>query len=67
VTQGALLDALGLPARAGRIAAARPDRAESIAGEARRLTHSAAMGSLFKALAATGPGQPPPPGFGAPR
>jgi SAM-dependent MidA family methyltransferase len=67
VTQGALLDALGIATRAARLAAARPDRAGNIAGEVRRLTDPAAMGTLFKALAATGPGQPPPPGFGAPR
>jgi SAM-dependent MidA family methyltransferase len=67
VAQGALLGALGLATRAARLAAARPDRADAMAAEARRLSDPAAMGTLFKALAATGPGQPPPPGFGAPR
>jgi NADH dehydrogenase [ubiquinone] 1 alpha subcomplex assembly factor 7 len=31
-----------------------------------RLTDGSAMGELFKVLALTGPGAPPPPGFTAP-
>jgi SAM-dependent MidA family methyltransferase len=67
VTQGALLEALGIGARTARLAAAQPARAAEIDGQRRRLTDPAQMGTLFKALAATGPGQPPPPGFGAPQ
>lgn len=67
VPQGALLRALGIEARAARLTRARPDRAEAIAGQLARLTDAAAMGTLFKALAATAPGAPAPPGFGAPR
>lgn len=67
VTQGALLEALGIAARAARLAAAQPARAKEIEAQRRRLTDPAQMGTLFKALAATGPGQPPPPGFGAPQ
>lgn len=64
--QGGFLEALGLDARAGRLAAARPDQAEAIAAARRRLTHPAEMGSLFKALALTGPAVPVPPAFGTP-
>jgi SAM-dependent MidA family methyltransferase len=66
-TQGALLTALGIGLRARGLARARPERAAEIDGQARRLTDPAGMGTLFKALAATGPGQPPPPGFGEAR
>jgi SAM-dependent MidA family methyltransferase len=62
-TQGRFLEALGIGARAAALARARPDRAADIEGQRRRLTDPAAMGTLFKAFAATGPGQPPPPGF----
>ncbi|RJF86736.1 class I SAM-dependent methyltransferase [Oleomonas cavernae] len=66
VAQGGFLEALGLEARAGRLAAARPDQAEAIAAARRRLTHPAEMGSLFKVLALTGPAVPVPPVFGIP-
>ncbi len=62
-TQGALLGALGIAARAAALARARPERAAEVAAAARRLTAPDAMGTLFKALAAAGPGQPPLPGF----
>jgi len=63
-TQGALLQALGIEARAARLA-------QSLTGPAleqhlaayRRLTDAAEMGSLFKALALVAPGAPLPPGF----
>ena len=63
-TQGALLTALGIDARADRLA-------RGLAGVAldahraahRRLTHPSEMGRLFKALAVHAPGTPPPPGF----
>jgi SAM-dependent MidA family methyltransferase len=63
LTQGALLRRLGIGARAAALARARPDRAGAIAAQHARLTGEDSMGALFKALAATGPGQPPPPGF----
>jgi SAM-dependent MidA family methyltransferase len=61
LTQGALLSALGLDARAAALARARPGRAHEIETQRRRLTAPDQMGTLFKALAATGPGQPPLP------
>lgn len=62
--QGALLRALGIEARAARLA-------QSLAGEARerhqaalrRLTDDGEMGTLFKALALVPAGVPMPPGF----
>ncbi|TVQ52019.1 MAG: class I SAM-dependent methyltransferase [Rhodobacteraceae bacterium] len=62
-TQGALLGRLGIETRAAALARANPARAAAVIAAARRLTDPAAMGTLFKALAATGPGRPPPPGF----
>lgn len=62
--QGALLSALGIEARAARLA-------QALTGEGlrqhlaalRRLTDAAEMGTLFKALALVAPGAPMPPGF----
>ncbi|MFN4098552.1 MAG: class I SAM-dependent methyltransferase [Pararhodobacter sp.] len=62
--QGALLTALGIGARATRLA-------QGLSGESlrqhhaalRRLTDGAEMGTLFKALALVAPGAPLPPGF----
>ncbi|WP_417587737.1 class I SAM-dependent methyltransferase [Pararhodobacter oceanensis] len=62
--QGALLAALGIEARAARLA-------ERLAGAAlenhvkafERLTQPQEMGTLFKALALVAPGSPLPPGF----
>jgi len=65
--QGALLERLGLSARSEALTRARPDRADEIAAQARRLTDPAQMGTLFNALAAAGPRQPPLPGFGETR
>ena len=62
LTQGALLERLGVTARAQALAA-RGD-AEAVAAAHRRLCHPEEMGTLFKALALTGRGAPPPPGFG---
>lgn len=62
VTQGALLTALGLDARAAALARAQPGRAHEIETQRRRLTAHDQMGTLFKALIAAGPGQPPLPG-----
>lgn len=63
VGQGAWLDALGLPQRAERLAAATPARAQEVAAARRRLADPAEMGTLFKALAITAPGWPTPAGF----
>ena len=61
--QGAFLGRLGIGARAARLAAARPDEAETIADALERLTAADQMGTLFKALAAWPEGHPAPPGF----
>lgn len=63
VTQGALLEALGIRARAERLAEASLDRREEIAAAVERLTGAAQMGTLFKALALTAPDWPLPAGF----
>ncbi|MDD2869466.1 SAM-dependent methyltransferase [Neomegalonema sp.] len=63
-TQGGLLESLGIGARAPALARSNPARAEQIAADRLRLTAPDQMGRLFKALALTGPGAPPPPGFG---
>ncbi len=62
VAQGALLSTLGLDARAAALARAQPERAQEIETQRRRLTAPDQMGTLFKALIAAGPGQPPLPG-----
>jgi NADH dehydrogenase [ubiquinone] 1 alpha subcomplex assembly factor 7 len=64
-TQGALLGALGIGPRAAALAARNPAQAAALEAQVRRLCDPNQMGALFKALAATGPDQPPPPGFGA--
>ncbi len=63
-TQGAFLTALGIEARAARLAQGLSGRALEIHLAAhRRLTEPAEMGSLFKVLALTRPDAPPPAGF----
>ena len=63
-TQGAVLTRLGIDARAERLARNLTGAAlESHRAAHRRLTHPAEMGSLFKVLAVTSAGAPPPPGF----
>ena len=64
VTQGALLDTLGIAARAASLARAAPDRAAEIETARHRLVAPEQMGGLFKALALTAPGWPTPAGFG---
>ena len=64
VTQGALLEALGIGARAATLARAAPNRQSEIETAWRRLCAPDAMGTLFKALAITAPGWPVPGGFG---
>ncbi len=56
LTQAAFLAALGVEARAMRLATARPDRADIIAWQFERLTADDQMGSLFKAVAIHAPG-----------
>ncbi len=64
VPQGLLLGRLGIGMRAERLARGRgPETAARIAGELRRLTDPAEMGTLFKALALVPPDAGPPPGF----
>lgn len=65
VSQGLFLTRLGIDARAGVLARARPDRAESLAEGARRLTDPAAMGDLFQVLALTQGLSAAPEGFAA--
>ena len=63
-TQGAFLTALGIDARAARLAAGLSGAAlENHLAAHRRLTQSQQMGSLFKALALFGPDAPLPAGF----
>jgi NADH dehydrogenase [ubiquinone] 1 alpha subcomplex assembly factor 7 len=63
-TQGTFLTRLGIDARAERLARnLTGDALESHWAAHRRLTHAEEMGSLFKVLAVTSAGAPPPPGF----
>ena len=63
-TQGAFLTALGIEARAARLAQGLTGPAlENHRAAHHRLTNDAEMGSLFKVLALYGPSAPPPPGF----
>jgi SAM-dependent MidA family methyltransferase len=63
-TQGEFLLRLGIEARAKRLARNLTGAAlESHQAALRRLTHPEEMGSLFKVLALTSAGAPPPPGF----
>jgi SAM-dependent MidA family methyltransferase len=64
VGQGALLRALGIAARAERLATAAPERRSEIDAAVERLTGEEQMGTLFKALALTAPDWPQPAGFG---
>jgi NADH dehydrogenase [ubiquinone] 1 alpha subcomplex assembly factor 7 len=63
VAQGAFLDRLGLGVRMRRLCDAAPDRADEIRAGCRRLRHPDEMGELFKVLAITRQGSPPPAGF----
>ncbi len=65
VPQGKFLAALGLFRRTEKLAAANPARADALREAADRLAAPSRMGHLFKALAITHPGAPPPPGFAA--
>ncbi|MDX2237900.1 MAG: SAM-dependent methyltransferase [Hyphomonadaceae bacterium] len=61
--QGAWLMALGLAQRAAALAARHPDRAQSFADAAARLTAPDQMGSLFKVLCLSPIATPAPAGF----
>jgi SAM-dependent MidA family methyltransferase len=63
--QGEFLRRLGIETRAAALAAARPDRAETIARQLARLVEPDQMGRLFKAAAIWPQGAPAPPGFEA--
>ena len=64
VPQGAFLESLGIAARAeALLAGATPEQASDIAAARRRLVDPGEMGTLFKVMAVTSPGLPPPPGF----
>jgi NADH dehydrogenase [ubiquinone] 1 alpha subcomplex assembly factor 7 len=64
--QGAFLARLGIGARAARLAAGRtPEVAAAVAGQLRRLTDPAEMGTLFRAMAVMPADAAPPPGFEA--
>jgi len=64
VGQGDFLIALGIEARAARLKArASPAQAGDIDAALERLTSPAAMGALFRVLAAAPRGTPPPPGL----
>jgi NADH dehydrogenase [ubiquinone] 1 alpha subcomplex assembly factor 7 len=63
-TQGDLLRALGIDARADRLARSLTGAAlDAHRAAHRRLTDPSEMGRLFKALAVHSPATPPPPGF----
>lgn len=62
VTQGALLEWLGIRLRTAMLAKRQPDQAEALNAALARLTHEDQMGQLFKALALSGD-DTPPPGF----
>jgi NADH dehydrogenase [ubiquinone] 1 alpha subcomplex assembly factor 7 len=63
VGQGAWLRAMGIAARAERLAAGAPERRNEVEAAVARLTGADEMGTLFKALALTPPQWPEPAGF----
>lgn len=62
-TQGDFLKALGIEARAARLAAGSPEAAADVTAALHRLTAPQEMGRLFKALALFPVDVPLPPGF----
>ena len=67
VTQGGFLTALGIHERAAMLRQrATPEQAADIDSAVRRLIGETEMGTLFKVLAITGPGQDTPAGFDPP-
>ncbi len=63
VTQGVFLTALGIEQRSAQLMQAAPDQAPIVRSACRRLIDPAEMGTLFKVLALTPRGAPPPAGF----
>jgi NADH dehydrogenase [ubiquinone] 1 alpha subcomplex assembly factor 7 len=63
VPQGAFLAALGIGARAARLAAKSDATLREVDAALHRLTAPDQMGTLFKVLALARPDAPPPPGF----
>lgn len=63
VAQGALLQSLGIAARAERLKRHNPARAQAVDADVDRLTTPCQMGTLFRALALTAPSWPEPAGF----
>ena len=63
VEQGPFLETLGIAHRAAVLSKAAPEQAGKIGLAVKRLIAPTEMGTLFKALAITGPQQPTPPGF----
>ncbi len=61
--QGEFLTALGIGARARRLAEANPAEADAVTHAVERLTASDQMGKLFQAMALLPPSAPTPPGF----
>lgn len=62
-TQGDWLIRLGIDARLRALTAAAPERAAELKSQRDRLVARDAMGDLFKLIALTAPGWPPPAGF----
>jgi NADH dehydrogenase [ubiquinone] 1 alpha subcomplex assembly factor 7 len=63
VTQGDMLETLGIRLRGERLKRAAPENSAEIDAAIDRLTGKEQMGTLFKALALAAPNTPPPPGF----
>jgi len=63
VGQGRFLEALGIRARAEKLARANRREVSAITAAVDRLVGREQMGTLFKALAIMPPNAPPPPGF----
>jgi len=63
VGQGEFLEALGIRRRADALKRSAPERADAVETALHRLIHAEEMGTLFKALAVTGPKALPPAGF----
>lgn len=64
VTQGELLQRLGIFERAGQLSQnATPEQRQALLSGLHRLTDKDAMGTLFKAIALTSPHYTNPPGF----
>ncbi len=63
IPQGQFLSALGIVARAERLAAARPQARSMLAAALHRLIGAGGMGTLFKVFAITPRDAPPPAGF----